>query len=133
MNRFSTGPNLDIGEGVDRIFRAMKESNLYEPLYFPITKRPNSVLLVLFNIHRIDYWDTVSNYLDDNYRINSQKAREITGIQDPSKASRLLKSWVNKGLIEKIESGYRGDTYYKKVNIDIPEDGQPYARVGANG
>lgn len=121
LNRFSAAPNLDIGEGVDRIFQVMKDNNLYEPLYFPASRRPNSVLLVLFNMQKIDYWDTVSNYLDDNIRINNQKVREITNIADSSKASRLLKSWVHKGLIEKVETGYRGHTYYKKLGVNITD------------
>lgn len=121
LNRFNAGPNLDIGEGVDRIFQVMKDTNLYEPLYFPASKRPNSVELHLFNIQKIDYWDTVSNYLDNNYRINNQTTREITGIHDSSKVSRLLKQWVTKGLIEKIDSGYKGNIYYKKLGAEVPE------------
>ncbi len=121
LNRFNAGPNLDIGEGVDRIFQVMKDSNLYEPVYFPASKRPKTVELHLFNIQKIDYWDTVSNYLDNNYRINNQTTREITGIQDSSKASRLLKVWVLKGLIEKVDSGYKGNIHYKKLGAEIPE------------
>lgn len=122
LNRFSAGPNLDIGEGVDRIFQVMKEHNLYEPIYFPARIRPNSVELHLFNMQKIDYWDTVSKYLDDNYRINNKKTREITGIGDSSKASRLLKAWVNKGLIEMISSGYKGNVYYKKLGAQVPDE-----------
>lgn len=35
LNRFQSAPNLDIGEGVDRIFQVMMAQNLYEPIYFP--------------------------------------------------------------------------------------------------
>ena len=134
LNRFQAGPNLDIGEGVDRIYQVMRENNLYEPLYAPVSKRPNSVLLTLFNLQRIDYWDTVSNYLDDNYRINNQTAREITGLADSSKVSRMLASWASKGLIEKIQAGYRGNTFYKKPGVDIPgTENDSYAEGSANG
>ncbi len=121
LNRFSTSPNLDIGEGVDRIFQVMKESNLYEPVYFPARIRPNSVELHLFNMQKIDYWDTVSNYLDNNYRINNKTTKEITGIHDSSRVSRLLKHWVKQGLIEMIDSGYKGNTFYKKLGANVPE------------
>lgn len=121
LNRFNAGPNLDIGEGVDRMFQVMKENNLYEPVYFPASKRPNSVELHLFNMQKIDYWDTVSNYLDKNYRINNQATREITSIGDSSKVSRLLKQWVIKGLIEKIDSGYKGNIYYRKLGAELPD------------
>lgn len=132
LNRFSAAPNLDIGEGVDRIFQVMREKNLYEPLYFPAAHRPNTVLLVLFNMQKIDYWDSVSNYLDDNVRVNNQKVREITGIPDSSKTSRLLKLWVSKGLIEKVETGYRGHTYYKKLGVNIVEEESSYAQESAH-
>lgn len=123
LNRFQSAPNLDIGEGVDRMFEIMKESNLYEPLFVPPRLRPNSVLVILFNMQKIEYWDTVSRYLDENYRITNREARDITNIQDSAKMSRLLKSWVDKGLLDRIEKGYRGDYYYKKVGVEIPKKG----------
>ena len=133
LNRFQAAPNLDIGEGVDRIFQVMRENNLYEPIYAPTSKRPNSVLLTLFNLQKIDYWDTVSNYLDINYQINNQVARKITNIADSSKVSRMLSSWSSKGLIEKVETGYRGNTFYKKPGIEMPDDEDgPFAGGDAN-
>ncbi len=120
LNRFEKAPNLDIGEGVDRMFKVMREKNLYEPLYFPPTIKPNSVLLILFNMKRVEYWDTVSNYLDENYRIDNATARNITGVNDVLKMSRLLSSWVKKGFLERLDSGYKGRTYYRKLGTDVP-------------
>lgn len=119
LNRFEKAPNLDIGEGVDRMFKVMKDKNLYEPLYFPPTIKPNSVLLILFNIHRVEYWDTVNNYLETNYRIDNVTARNITGVNDVLKMSRLLSSWVKKGFLERLNSGYKGKTYYRKLGTDV--------------
>lgn len=121
LNRFQSAPNLDIGEGVDRMYVVMKERNLYEPLYIPPTIRPSSVLLMLLNLQRVKYWDTVSKYLDNNYRINNKQAREITGITDTIKMSRYFKTWTEKGLLQKIDSGFKGLVYYKKVGVDIPK------------
>jgi ATP-dependent DNA helicase RecG len=120
LNRFQTAPNLDIGEGVDRMFKVMKEKNLYEPLYFPPTIRPNTVLLLLLNIHKIEYWDTVSKYLDKNYRVTNKTAREITGVHDVLKMSRLLRGWVDKELLEKI-SKTKKDSYYRKPGQEVPK------------
>jgi ATP-dependent DNA helicase RecG len=120
LNRFQTAPNLDIGEGVDRMFKVMKEKNLYEPLYFPPTIRPNTVLLLLLNIHKIEYWDTVSKYLDKNYRVTNKTAREMTGVHDVLKMSRLLRGWVEKELLEKI-SKTKKDSYYRKPGQEIPK------------
>lgn len=121
LNRFQIAPNLDIGEGVDRMFKVMKEKNLYEPLFFPPTVRPNSVLLVLLNLQRVEYWDTVSKYLDENYRITNKEARNITNITDTIKMSRQLKQWVAKDLLEKVDSKFKGGVYYKKVGVTIPK------------
>lgn len=121
LNRFQTAPNLDIGEGVNRMFKVMKEQNLYEPLFFPPTIRPNSVLLFLFNIHRVEYWDTVSKYLDENYRITNKIARDITDVHDVLKVSRLLHGWVEKGLLEKIGKAKK-DSYYRKPGQEVPKD-----------
>lgn len=122
LNRFNNAPNLDIGEGVDRIFKVMSDSNLYDPRYSLVSEKPNSVLLTLYNMQKIEYWDTVSNYLDDNFTINNQETREITGIQDSPKVSRLLKKWVDDGLLERVESDYRGGIYYKKPGILVSLD-----------
>ena len=119
LNRFQSAPNLDIGEGVDRMFKVMKEKNLYEPLYFPPTVRPNTVLLMLLNLHKVEYWDTVSKYLDENYRIINKKAREITGLSDVLKMSRLLRSWVEKGLLEKVGKAKK-DSFYRKPGQEMP-------------
>lgn len=119
LNRFRTAPNLDIGEGVDRMFKVMKEQNLYEPLFLPPTLRPNTVLLLLLNLHKIEYWDTVSKYLDENYRIINRKAREITGVTDVLKMSRLLRGWVEKGLLEKVGKAKK-DSYYRKPGQEVP-------------
>lgn len=120
LNRFQTAPNLDIGEGVDRIFRVMYELNLYDPLYFPPSIRPNSVLLILFNLRKIEYWDTVNNYLAEHYRITNTTARRITGINDTLKVSRLLKSWVDKGLLQKIGGKAKKGVYYIKPGLEVP-------------
>lgn len=120
LNRFQTAPNLDIGEGVDRMFKVMKEQNLYEPLYFPPTIRPNTVLLLLLNLHKIEYWDTVSKYLDENYRITNKMARGVTGVHDVLKMSRLLHNWVEKGLLEKIGKAKK-DSYYRKPGQEVPK------------
>jgi ATP-dependent DNA helicase RecG len=118
LNRFQMAPNLDIGEGVDRMFRVMREQNLYEPLFFPPSTRPNSVLLLLLNLQRVEFWDTVSKYLSENYCINNKVAREITGVSDTLKMSRLLQGWVDKGLLEKFGKGKK-DTHYRRPGQEL--------------
>lgn len=119
LNRFQGAPNLDIGEGVDRMFKAMREKNLYEPLFFPPAIKPNSVLLFLFNLQKVEYWDIVNKYLDKNYKITNKICREITGQIDTLVVSRLLRNWVEKGLLEKVGEAKK-DTYYRKPGQEIP-------------
>lgn len=121
LNRFQSAPNLDIGEGVDRMFEVMKSQNLYDPLFFPPTTRPNSVLLYLLNQQRIEYWDIVSNYLNEHYHITNGEARKITGINDTLQMSRLLKTWQEQGFLEKIDSGFKGNVFYKKPGVELPD------------
>lgn len=120
LNRFGEeAPNLDIGEGVDRMFKLMMDANLYEPLYAPPYIAPSSVLVLLFNLERVSYWDTVSQYLDQHLRITNRELRKITGITDTLKASRLLKMWTRQGLLEQIKTGGVKRTYYQKPGAKL--------------
>lgn len=119
LNRFPSPPNLDIGEGVDRIFSVMREHNLYDPQYSPPSAHPNTVLLVLLNLQKVEFWDTVSNYLDQHFRITNHTAREITGIRDTLKMSRLLRAWCERDLLEKIGTAKK-NCFYKKPGAVMP-------------
>lgn len=120
LNRFGEeSPNLDIGEGVDRMCKMMKKANLYEPIYFPPHITPNSVLLFLFNIERITYWDTVSKYLDKKFKITNKELRQITGITDTLKASRLLRTWTKQGLLEEGRGTSKKMKYYHKAGVKL--------------
>ena len=118
LSRFQEAPNLDIGEGVDRMFTTMAEHNLYEPIFAPAKTHPNTVLVSLVNMQRINYWDTVSQYLDKNGLITNREVREITAIHDTLQVTRLLSDWVAKGLLEKRGGRTRG-AYYAKAGQDI--------------
>lgn len=73
-----------------------------------------------FNLKKVEYWDTVSKYLNVNYQITNQKAREITGIRDTLKMSRLLSKWVEKGLLEKIGQAKK-NSFYRKTGQEMPK------------
>ena len=59
--------------------------------------------------------------MDENYRITNKEARDITSFTDTIKMSRQLKQWVAKGLLEKVDSKFKGGVYYKKVGVTIPK------------
>lgn len=118
LSRFQEAPNLDIGEGVNRMFELMSKSNLYEPIYIPVTKLPNAVQVSLINTRKVDYWDTVSKYLDLTGKITNQEVRQVTGIEDTLQTTRLLNDWVNSRLLEKRGGKTRG-AYYIKTGQDL--------------
>lgn len=118
LNRFQASPNLDIGEGVDRMFTVMEEHNLYDPIYVPSSLKPHSVLLTLFNVQKVEYWDTVNRYLQEHGSISNGEARSITGVKDTIKMNRLLSSWVEKGLLEK-RGEKRGARYFGKFGPSL--------------
>ena len=113
LNRFAKAPNLDTGEGVDRMFQVMHDSNLYEPLYVPPRIKPHSVWVLLLNAQRVEFWDVVSNYLDKKGEITNVVAREITGIKDTLKMTRLLRGWLDQGLIERIGESKKNAKYVR--------------------
>ncbi|OGC57700.1 hypothetical protein A3H26_03935 [candidate division WWE3 bacterium RIFCSPLOWO2_12_FULL_36_10] len=121
LNRFTEAPNLDIGEGVDRMFQSMKKSNLYDPFYIPASLKGNSVDVILFNLKRVETWDAVSEYLDKNNRINNTEARRITGIDDTLKMSKLFRQWVTKGILEMRNAKSTKYAYYVKPGTDISQ------------
>lgn len=119
LSRFQESPNLDIGEGVNRMFELMTKSNLYEPIFAAPAKYPNTVHVSLINLHKVDYWDVVMRYIDTNKRITNQEVRKVTGIEDTLQTTRLLNEWVASGLLEKKGGKTRG-AYYIRSGQDIP-------------
>lgn len=105
-------PNLDIGEGVDRMFREMHRKNLYLPLYLSRKYTPHAVQVTLFNEERINYWDIVDKYLGEHESINNEKFREITSL-DTLLASEILKKWTKQQLLEKFGESKK-KTFYRK-------------------
>ncbi|MFH2137725.1 MAG: RNA-binding domain-containing protein [Candidatus Omnitrophota bacterium] len=112
LRKMPEPPNLDIGEGVKRMFAEMKKKDLYAPVYLPKEYSPHSVSLILFNEERTTFWDMVSNYLEQNGTIRNEQFRHISGL-GRSEASEMLKKWVSKGLLEKKGTS-RKSTFYQK-------------------
>lgn len=112
LKKMPTPPNLDIGEGVDRMFREMKRKNLYYPLYLPRDYTPHAVCVILFNEEKISYWDMVEKFLMVNPAISNKQFCEISGI-DTLKASEYLKKWTKQQLLEKVGMSKRTTAYRK--------------------
>jgi hypothetical protein len=74
--------------------------------------------VVLLNSKKNGDWDKVSNYLSKKEKyINNEKVRAITGDPDSFRVSRLLKKWVDQGLLIRIDSGSK-----RRVKYRLPVD-----------
>ncbi|MDO9542315.1 MAG: ATP-binding protein [Kiritimatiellia bacterium] len=116
LREFPTPPNLDAGEGVRMMFGTMRATGLYPPLYVtrPYTRR-ESVTVILLNENRPSAWEQVSEYIDKKSTIGNKEVRKILETEDVLQASKLLKQWVAKGLLQIVnpEQGTKVRIYSK--------------------
>lgn len=106
LREFPLPPNLDAGEGVRMMFDTMERSNRYPPLYLTRPDIPReSVLCVCFNEARPDTWTQVEHYLSTHADIGNIEVRTLLRSEDSVRASRLLKRWVDLGLLVSAAPG----------------------------
>lgn len=120
LREFPEPPNLDRNEGVQAMKNEMKRQNLFPPIFITYPHIEDSVEVLLLNEERPSEWEKIYKYLQDNKYINNQEAREITGIIQSHKMSRLFRRWAEKGLLLKIEHESKNPRYtrYKLADID---------------
>jgi ATP-dependent DNA helicase RecG len=112
LNRFPNAPNLDIGEGVKRMFSAMRQAGLTDPVYEVPTDR-YVVRLTFSNRQRDLLWDQVEQWMDQHGKVTNQEVRQLTGIQDSVRVSRLLQTWVERGWLVARGTGKRNRHYMR--------------------
>jgi ATP-dependent DNA helicase RecG len=113
LREFLHPPNVDAGEGVPMMFHEMKEGGLYPPSYSVQHQSAIPTVMVrLLNEERPEAWEMVSAFLDKQGVIKNEDLRKITGL-DTLRASRLLKSWTEKGLLTMRGTGKKHVTYHK--------------------
>ena len=118
LREFPDPPNLDRSEGIRAMRQEMERSNLYPPVFFTYPHLQDSVRIVLFNAQKGTEWDKVSHYLTHKEKyVTNEKVREIISNPDTSKVSKILKKWVEKGLLIKVETGAK-----KTVKYRLPAD-----------
>ena len=115
LNRFRKAPNLDIGEGVKRMFEAMQQANLIDPVY-DVPPDHYFVKVTFYNEGR-DIWEQVSHWLERHGRITNRAFRQLTGEQDSVRASRALQILVERGMLEPRGNGKR-DRYYVSPTLE---------------
>lgn len=106
LREFPEPPNLDAGEGVRMMFHTMEAAGLYPPLFVTrATSGRDEVRVILRNENRPGLWDRVAVYLEKEGTIGNAEVRAIMGLGDTLAASKQIRSWVGKGLIEIVDPG----------------------------
>jgi ATP-dependent DNA helicase RecG len=116
LREFPVAPNIDAGEGVKMMFSEMAHAELYPPQYRQNTDvAVESVTVSLFNAKRPTAWDEVSDWLDRHGSITNADVVRISKL-DTLKASKLLTSWRDQGLLVQVPGRGKRNMAYSKPN-----------------
>lgn len=118
LREFPEPPNVDAGEGVRMMFAEMRAANLYPPFYGETrdTAQP-SVIVSLLNEERPPIWEQVSDWMDRNGPLANSDLCRIAGV-DTLRASKMLKRWVEQGVLLRDDSAGKRHTVYGKPMPD---------------
>lgn len=114
LREFPEPPNVDAGEGVRMMFAEMRSANLFPPFFAEnnISEQP-SVIVTLLNEERPPIWEQVSDWIEREGPLSNSELCKIAGI-DTLKASKMLKRWVEQGVLVRDDSGGKRHTVYRK-------------------
>lgn len=114
LREFPVPPNIDDGEGVRMMFGEMAAAQLYPPQYRQNTEAAVETLsLTLFNEDRPAVWVEVSDWVERNGPIANADVCRIAGV-DTLKASKMLRAWVERGLLEPLPGRARSNAAYRR-------------------
>jgi ATP-dependent DNA helicase RecG len=71
------------------------------------------ITLTLFNLERPTAWDEVSHWIDKHGPISNSQLREIAKVE-VTEASRMLKEWVQQGVLVALPDRGRRNAAYAK-------------------
>jgi len=118
LREFPEPPNVDAGEGVRMMFAEMRAANLYPPFYSENRDAAQaSVVVSLLNEERPPIWEQVSSWMDRNGSLANGDLCQIAGV-DTLKASKMLKRWVEQGVLLRDDSAGKRHTVYRKPAPD---------------
>ncbi|MFZ4855299.1 MAG: hypothetical protein ACOYL3_02785 [Desulfuromonadaceae bacterium] len=81
------------------MFAEMSAARLYPPQYRQNTETATeSVTVTLLNLERPTVWDEVSDWIDRNGALANADLCRIAGV-DTLKVSKMLKAWVEQGVL----------------------------------
>lgn len=114
LREFPVPPNIDAGEGVKMMFAEMAHAKLYPPQYRQNTEvAVESVTVTLLNHERPTAWDEVSHWIDTHGAIANSDLCQIAHV-DTLAASRMLRSWVDQGVLMPLPNRAKRNMAYTK-------------------
>ena len=114
LRQFAVPPNIDDGEGVRMMFGEMAAAKLYPPQYRQNTEAAVETLSpTLFNEDRPAVWTEVNDWMERNGPVANADVCRIAGV-DTLKASKMLRAWVDRGLLELLPGRVRSNAAYRK-------------------
>ena len=129
LREFPVPPNIDDGEGVRMMFGEMAAAHLYPPQYRQTLETAvEGVAVTLLNEDRPPAWVEVSDWINRNGPIANADVCRIAMV-DTLKASKMLRAWVDRGLLEPLPGRARSNAAYRKPSLG---DEQP-SLLGPSG
>ena len=116
LREFADPPNLDAGEGVRMMFATMQQNHLYPPVYQTEADLGREAVVVkLLNEARVSAWDQVDLFLSEHESVTNADLRTLLRTEDRPKVSRLLRQWVDDGLLVRFGTGPRNLHYRRAI------------------
>lgn len=104
------------------MFAEMAAARLYPPQYRQNTDAAvESVTVTLFNHERPTAWDEVSNWIDRYRSIANADVVRIAKVET-LKASKLLKAWVDQGVLVPLPGRGKRNMAYVKPSQSAVQD-----------
>ena len=117
LREFPRPPNIDDGEGVRMMFGEMAAAHLYPPQYRQtLDTAAEGVAVTLLNEERPPAWVEVSDWIDRNGPIANAELCRIAAV-DTLRASKMLRGWVDRGLLAPLAGRSRSQAAYRKPTL----------------
>ncbi len=129
---FPDPPNVDAGEGVPMMFAEMRTGGLYPPQYTVNRDAAvPTVTVTLLNEQRPAVWEQVSDWIDRHGHIANRHLRQIANVET-LEASRMLKAWVDSGLLAADDTKGKRGTVYRRPSAPPPDSLNLFSEVAEN-
>lgn len=114
LRDFPVPPNFDLNEGVPMMFAEMASARLYPPQYRQtVDATHENITVTLLNLERPSVWDEVSHWIDTQGTIANADLCQIAKV-DTLKASKMLKAWVEQGVLAQLPDRAKRNMAYTK-------------------